>query len=147
MTPSKNCYDLIKEFEGCKLEAYPDPGTGAEPITIGIGHTGGIKLGMTITQEQADEYLVSDVSHAANSVNQMVSVDMTQDEFDALCSFAFNLGVGNLKSSTLLKKLNAGDKQGAADQFLVWNKAAGHVMAGLTRRREAERALFLSEAA
>ena len=106
MTPSKNCYDLIKEFEGCKLEAYPDPGTGGEPITIGVGHTGGIKLGMTITQEQADEYLVSDLNHAASSVNQMVSVDMSQDEFDALCSFAFNLGVGNLKSSTLLKKLS-----------------------------------------
>ena len=144
MTPSKNCYDLIKEFEGCKLEAYPDPATGGEPITIGVGHTGGIKLGTTITQTQADEYLVSDVAHAANAINQMVSVDMTQGEFDALCSFAFNLGIGNLKSSTLLKKLNAGDKQGAADQFLVWNKAAGHVMAGLTRRREAERALFLS---
>ena len=99
---------------------------------------------MTITQEQADEYLVSDLNHAASSVNQMVSVDMSQDEFDALCSFAFNLGVGNLKSSTLLKKLNAGDKQGAADQFLVWNKAAGKVMAGLTRRREAERTLFLT---
>ena len=144
MTPSKNCYDLIKEFEGCKLEAYPDPATHGEPITIGVGHTGGIKLGMTITQEQADEYLVSDVSHAANAVNQMVDENMTQGQFDALCSFAFNLGIGNLKNSTLLKKLNSGDIQGAADQFLVWNKAAGKVMAGLTRRREAERTLFLT---
>ena len=144
MTPSKNCYDLIKEFEGCKLEAYPDPATHGEPITIGVGHTGAIKLGMTITQEQADEYLVSDVSHAANAVNQMVDENMTQGQFDALCSFAFNLGIGNLKNSTLLKKLNSGDIQGAADQFLVWNKAAGHVMAGLTRRREAERTLFLT---
>ena len=144
MTPSKNCYDLIKEFEGCKLEAYPDPGTGAEPITIGVGHTGGITLGTVITQEQADEYLVSDVSHAANAVNQMVSGKITQNQFDALVSFAFNLGTGNLRNSTLLKKLNSGDIQGAADQFLVWNKAAGHVMAGLTRRREAERILFLS---
>ena len=144
MTPSKNCYDLIKEFEGCKLEAYPDPATHGEPITIGVGHTGGIKLGMTITQEQADEYLVSDVSHAANAVNQMVDENMTQGQFDALCSFAFNLGIGNLKNSTLLKKLNSGDIQGAADQFLVWYKAAGHVMAGLTRRREAERTLFLT---
>ena len=144
MTPSKKCYDLIKEFEGCKLEAYPDPGTGAEPITIGVGHTGGVKLGDVITQEQADEYLVNDVSHAANDVNQMVDENMTQGQFDALCSFAFNLGIGNLKNSTLLKKLNGGDVEGAADQFLVWNKAAGHVMAGLTRRREAEKALFLT---
>ena len=144
MIPSKNCYDLIKEFEGCKLEAYPDPATHGEPITIGVGHTGGVKLGDVITQEQADEYLVSDVSHAANAVNQMVDENMTQGQFDALCSFAFNLGIGNLKNSTLLKKLNSGDIQGAADQFLVWNKAAGKVMAGLTRRREAERTLFLT---
>ena len=144
MIPSQNCYDLIKNFEGCKLEAYPDPATHGEPITIGVGHTGGVKLGDVITQEQADEYLVSDVSHAANAVNQMVDENMTQGQFDALCSFAFNLGIGNLKNSTLLKKLNSGDIQGAADQFLVWNKAAGKVMAGLTRRREAERALFLT---
>ena len=132
------------EFEDCKLEAYFDPGTGAEPITIGVGHTGGIKIGDVITQEQADEYLVNDVAHAANAVNQMVDENMTQGQFDALCSFAFNLGIGNLKNSTLLKKLNSGDIQGAADQFLVWNKAAGKVMAGLTRRREAERTLFLT---
>jgi len=144
MIPSQNCYDLIKNFEGCKLEAYPDPATHGEPITIGVGHTGGVKLGDVITQEQADEYLVNDVAHAANAVNQMVAVSITQGEFDALCSFAFNLGIGNLKNSTLLKKLNSGDIQGAADQFLVWNKAAGKVMAGLTRRREAERALFLT---
>lgn len=144
MIPSQNCYDLIKNFEGCKLEAYPDPATHGEPITIGVGHTGGVKLGDVITQEQADEYLVNDVAHAANAVNQMVAVSITQGEFDALCSFAFNLGIGNLKNSTLLKKLNSGDIQGAADQFLVWNKAAGKVMAGLTRRREAERTLFLS---
>lgn len=144
MTPSKNCYDLIKEFEGCKLEAYPDPATHGEPITIGVGHTGGVKLGDVITQEQADEYLVNDVAHAANAVNQMVAVSITQGEFDALCSFAFNLGVGNLRNSTLLRKLNSGNKDSAANQFLVWNMAGGRLMAGLTRRREAERALFLT---
>ena len=143
MTPSKNCYDLIKEFEGCKLEAYPDPGTGAEPITIGVGHTGGVKLGDVITQEQADEYLVSDVSHAANAVNQMVSGKITQHQFDALVSFAFNLGTGNLRNSTLLKKLNKDDFENAANEFLKWDMASGHQMAGLTRRREAERTLFL----
>ena len=125
MTPSKNCYDLIKEFEGCKLEAYPDPATHGEPITIGVGHTGGVKLGDVITQEQADEYLVNDVAHAANAVNQMVAVSITQGEFDALCSFAFNLGVGNLRNSTLLRKLNSGNKDSAANQFLVWNMAGG----------------------
>ena len=144
MTPSKNCYDLIKEFEGCKLTAYPDPATNAEPITIGVGHTGGVKLGDVITQEQADEYLINDVFHAANAVNQMVAIPITQGEFDALCSFAFNLGVTNLRNSTLLRKLNSGNKDSAANQFLVWNMANGRVMAGLTRRREAERTLFLS---
>ena len=144
MIPSQNCYDLIKNFEGCELEAYPDPATGGEPITIGYGHTGGVKLGEVITQEQADEYLISDVKRFADAVNQMVTVPITQGEFDALCSFAFNLGIGNLRNSTLLRKLNSGNKDNAANQFLVWNMAGGRVMAGLTRRREAERTLFLS---
>ena len=144
MIPSQNCYDLIKEFEGCKLEAYPDPATHGEPITIGVGHTGGVKLGDVITQEQADEYLVNDVAYSAKAVNQMVAVSITQNEFDALCSFAFNLGIGNLRNSTLLRKLNSGDKNNAANQFLVWNMAGGRLMAGLTRRREAERTLFLT---
>ena len=144
MIPSQNCYDLIKNFEGCELEAYPDPATGGEPITIGYGHTGGVKLGEVITQEQADEYLISDVKRFADAVNQMVTVPITQSEFDALCSFAFNLGIGNLRNSTLLRKLNSGNKDSAANQFLVWNMAGGRVMAGLTRRREAERTLFLS---
>ena len=144
MIPSQNCYDLIKNFEGCELEAYPDPATGGEPITIGYGHTGGVKLGEVITQEQANEYLISDVKRFADAVNQMVTVPITQGEFDALCSFAFNLGIGNLRNSTLLRKLNSGNKDNAANQFLVWNMAGGRVMAGLTRRREAERTLFLS---
>jgi lysozyme len=144
MIPSQNCYNLIKEFEGCELKAYPDPATGGEPITIGYGHTGGVKLGEVITQEQANEYLISDVKRFADAVNQMVTVPITQGEFDALCSFAFNLGVGNLRKSTLLRKLNSGNKELASNQFLVWNMASGRVMAGLTRRREAERTLFLS---
>jgi len=90
MTPSKNCYDLIKEFEGCKLEAYPDPASGGEPWTIGVGSTKGVHKGMVITQEQADEYLVNDVAYSAKAVNQMVSGKITQNQFDALCSIAFN---------------------------------------------------------
>lgn len=144
MKPSSKCIELIKEFEGCKLEAYPDPATGGEPITIGVGHTGGIKLGMTITPKQADDFLQSDLEGFASSVNKMVTVPLTQGQFDALCSFAFNLGAGNLKNSTLLRKLNAGDVEGASMEFVKWNKAAGKVMAGLTRRREAEKELFLS---
>ena len=144
MIPSKNCYDLIKEFEGCKLEAYPDPASGGEPWTIGVGSTKGVHKGMVITQEQADEYLVNDVAYSAKAVNQMVSGKITQNQFDALVSFAFNLGTGNLKNSTLLKKLNKDDFENAANEFLKWDMASGHQMAGLTRRREAERTLFLS---
>ena len=144
MIPSQNCYDLIKEFEGCKLEAYPDPATHGEPITIGVGHTGGVKLGDVITQEQVDEYLVNDVAYSAKAVNQMISGKITQNQFDALVSFAFNLGTGNLRNSTLLKKLNKDDFENAANEFLKWDMASGHQMAGLTRRRKAERNLFLS---
>ena len=144
MTPSKNCYDLIKEFEGCKLEAYPDPASGGEPWTIGVGSTKGVHKGMVITQEQADEYLVNDVAYSAKAVNQMVNGKITQNQFDALVSFAFNLGTGNLRNSTLLKKLNKDDFENAANEFLKWDMASGHQMAGLTRRRKAERALFLT---
>ena len=144
MIPSKNCYDLIKEFEGCKLEAYPDPASGGEPWTIGVGSTTGVHKGMVITQEQADEYLVNDVAYSAKAVNQMVSGKITQNQFDALVSFAFNLGTGNLRNSTLLKKLNKDDFENAANEFLKWDMASGHQMAGLTRRRKAERALFLT---
>lgn len=135
---------LIKEFEGCRLTAYPDPGTGGEPWTIGYGHTGGIKKGDVITQAQADEYLRADLVKFEGGVTKLVTASLTQGEFDALVSFSYNNGLGNLKTSTLLRKLNAGDKQGAADEFPRWCHAAGKEMPGLVRRRAAERALFLS---
>ena len=135
---------LIKEFEGLSLTAYPDPGTGGEPWTIGYGHTGGVKEGDVITQDQADEFLRKDIRNFEKCVNTYVNVPITQSQFDALVAFCFNVGCGNFKKSTLLAKLNAEDDVGAADEFLRWNRAGGKVMAGLTRRREAERALFLS---
>jgi len=135
---------LIKNFEGLVLEAYPDPGTGGAPWTIGYGHTGkDVKPGLVITPDKAEELLRKDLQIFEAGVNSFVTTQITQNQFDALVSFAYNCGLNNLSSSTLLKLVNAGDKAGAADQFLRWNKAAGKVMAGLTKRRTAERALFL----
>ncbi len=140
-TTSEQGIALIKQFEGCALSAYLCP---AHILTIGYGHTGDVSAGQTITQEEAERLLKADLEKFERGVSQMVTVELSPQQFDALVSFAFNLGLGNLKTSTLLKKLNSGDYQGAADEFLRWNKAAGKVMAGLTKRREAERALFLS---
>lgn len=133
---------LIKSFEGLRLEAYPDPATGGDPWTIGYGHTGEVTPGMVITESEAEELLRQDIVQFEMCVNGALQVPVTQGQFDALVSFAFNLGCGNLRRSTLLRKLNAGDVTGAAAEFAVWNRAAGRVMAGLTRRREAERELF-----
>lgn len=136
---------LIKEFEGCKLQAYPDPGTGGDPWTIGWGHTGSdVYPGLVITQAKADELFEKDMQKFIDGVAKLVKVPMTNGQYGALVSFAYNCGLGALQNSTLLKKFNIGDVQGAADQFPLWNKAAGKVMAGLTRRRKAERELFLS---
>ncbi|RYD60275.1 MAG: lysozyme [Verrucomicrobiaceae bacterium] len=134
---------LIKEFEGTRLKAYPDPGTGGAPWTIGVGHTGPeVKPGMVITEAQSDNYLHSDLAKFEKTVNTLVKAAITQPMFDALVSFAYNCGPANLKTSTLLKKVNAGDFAGAANEFAKWNKAAGRVLNGLTRRRAAEAALF-----
>lgn len=132
---------LIKEFEGLRLDAYPDPATGGEPWTIGVGHTGGVKKGDRITEAEADALLKRDVERFEKAVNASAP-NTTQNQFDALVSLAFNVGEGNLKSSTLLKMHNVNDFAGAQGQFVRWNKAAGKVMAGLTRRREAEAKLY-----
>ena len=143
MTPSKDCYNLIKHFEGCSLTAYPDPATGGEPWTIGYGHTGPeVHPGMTITQEKADQLLTEDAVRVGNQVAKYVHVPLDQCEFDALVAFVFNVGIGNFFKSTLLRKLNAGDYEGAAKELPKWDKAAGKVMAGLTKRREAEKELI-----
>ena len=145
MTPSDACYDLIKRFEGCKLTAYPDPATGGDPWTIGVGHTGPeVKSGMTIARSTADAYLVKDAEHAADAVRRLVTVPLKQQQFDALVSLVFNIGSGAFGKSTLLRKLNSGDTLGASLEILRWDKAANKVMPGLTKRRAAEQSLFLS---
>ncbi|EOK5841644.1 lysozyme [Escherichia coli] len=136
---------LIKKFEGCKLTAYQDS---VGVWTIGYGWTQPvdgkpIRAGMTIKQEAAERLLKTGLVSYESDVSRLVKVGLTQGQFDALVSFTYNLGARSLSTSTLLRKLNSGDYAGAADEFLRWNKAGGKVLNGLTRRREAERALFL----
>lgn len=138
---------LIKEFEGCRLTAYLDS---VDVWTIGYGWTHSvdgkpIKRGMTIDQGTADRLLKTGLVSYESDITKLVKVQLNQNQFDALVSFAYNLGSRSLSTSTLLKKLNAGDYLGAADEFPRWNKAGGQVLAGLTRRRMAERALFMSQ--
>ena len=136
---------LVQEFEGCRLDAYRCP---AGIPTIGYGATGpDIRMGMVWTQEQADERLAEDLARFAAGVERLVQVDLTDNQFAALVSFAYNVGLGALRDSTLLRKLNAGDYLGAADQLPRWARAGGRIMPGLSRRRLAERALFLDEGA
>ncbi len=148
MTVSKKGMDLIKSFEGLSLKAYPDPGSGGDPWTIGYGATGpGIAKGLVWTEAQANNRLADDVSRFADGVSSLIgSAPTTQGQFDAMVSLAFNVGLGNFGSSTLLKKHKAGDHAGAAAEFARWNRAAGKVMAGLTRRRAAEAAMYRGEA-
>lgn len=134
----------ICQFEGLKLERYRDA---VGLWTIGYGHLilkeETEKLSK-ITTGEAKQLLRKDLKRTEDGVKKLLNHPATQNQFDALVSFAFNVGVGNLKKSTLLKKLNAGDIQGAALQFKSWNKAGGKILTGLTRRREAEMKLFLS---
>ena len=146
MQTSEKGIALIKQFEGCKLTAYQDS---VGVWTIGYGWTQPvdgkpIRAGMTIKQETAERLLKTGLVSYESDVSRLVKVGVTQGQFDALVSFTYNLGSRSLSTSTLLRKLNAGDYAGAADEFLRWNKAGGKVLNGLTRRREAERALFLS---
>lgn len=143
MTPSENCYAMTKTEEGVSLVAYPDPATGGAPWTIGYGHTGPeVHKGLVITQEQAEAWLRQDMAHVALHINRMLKVKVTQREFDALCVLAFNIGVGNLESSTLLRLVNEGKYEDAAMQFPRWDHAGGKEIPGLLRRRKDEQALF-----
>jgi lysozyme len=134
---------LIKPFEGCKLKAYPDPGTGGDPWTIGWGATGeGIGPGVVWTQDQADNRLLVDVLRVERAVRKLLTVSLADHQLAALISFAYNCGLRALGGSTLLRLVNAGDFPGASAQFPKWSRAGGRVMAGLVRRRAAERACF-----
>lgn len=154
---TKTGLDLIKHFESClkptgrgTFRAYPDPAHGWKVATIGWGtiqYPNGEKVrrGDEITQERADELLAWEVGEKAEGVRRLVTVGLDDHQFSALVSFAYNLGLGNLKRSTLLKKVNRGDFDGAATEFIRWNRAGGKVLDGLTRRRMSEERLWRGE--
>ncbi|NEQ49047.1 MAG: lysozyme [Leptolyngbya sp. SIO3F4] len=134
--------NLIKSFEGLRLKAYQDA---VGVWTIGYGTTRGVKPGQEISEAQAEAFLKTDLNRFENAVNQAVRVSINDNQFAALVSFSYNVGAGALRSSTLLRKLNRRDIYGAANEFTRWNRAGGRVLAGLTRRRNAEKALFLGQ--
>ena len=143
--------DLIKHFEGFVSRWYSDP-VGVKTCCYGHTDSAGdpkyvVTFNKTFTKAEGEEILKRDLGQYESAVSNAVKVPLNDNQFAALVSFTYNLGAGNLRSSTLLRKLNAGDYKGAADQFLVWNKAGGKVLQGLVKRREAERDLFLSRPA
>jgi len=165
MDPSPACFELIKKFESLRLNAYPDPGTNGAPWTIGWGHTRGVLDGDVCTPAQAEVWLELDVNGPggpADLVNRWITVELTQNQFDALVDFCFNIGPGipGVKDgliwlrerngggrgvhSTLMRCVLTGGMAAAANQFLLWDKSDGKVEPGLVARRQAERELFLS---
>lgn len=140
MKTSQNGIELIKKFEGCRLETYICP---AGVFTIGYGHTGAdVKSGMKITQEEAETLLKNDLKAFEKGVQRIIKKELTQNQFDALVSFAYNLGLENLKKSTLAKLINQDKIKEAANQFERWVYANGVKLNGLIRRRKAEKELF-----
>ena len=135
---------LVQRFEGCRLTAYPDPGTGGLPYTIGYGHTGSVPPDATCTQAQADAWLESDLGHFCDGVRSLLTTTLPDPCVAALTSFAYNVGLANLGASTLLRLINEGQAPLAAAQFDKWCHAAGKTLPGLVTRRAAEKALFIS---
>lgn len=142
MKIGQNGLNLIKASEGFRDHAYLD--TGGVP-TIGYGTTHGVHMGQVITESQAEEFLKRDVSGAEHTINTMVTVPLTQNQFDALVCFVYNIGDGQFKSSTLLRVLNQGHYDQVPTQLARWNKDNGRVLAGLTTRRANEGKLFESK--
>ena len=141
MNTSKKGKALIKKYEGCRLKAYKCP---AGVLTIGYGHTNNVRVDDVITQAEADKLLDIDIVIKEKEVNSVLRVPVTQGQYDALVSFAFNLGIGNLKKSTLLRLVNQGKYKNASNEFSRWVYAGGKVLTGLVKRRNEEKELFLS---
>ena len=142
MKCSQEGLELIKKFEGCKLKSYKCP---AGVWTIGYGHTEDVKEGDIVSPQEADKLLRADVFKFEEYVADNVTVKLTQNQFDALVAWTFNLGVGNLRNSTMLKKLNNTDYTSVPFEMKRWNKAGGKTLDGLVRRRQAESLLFESK--
>ena len=139
MNTSMEGVSLIKKFEGCELEAYQ---CSANVWTIGYGHTKDVEKGDTITKEEAEQMLVDELHEYENYINKYVNVALSQNQFDALVSWVYNLGPANLTASTMLKVLNNGKYEEVPAQMKRWNKVNGQVKQGLVRRREAEALLY-----
>lgn len=134
---------LIKKFEGLRLKAYICP---AGVLTIGYGSTGAhVKPEMVITAAEAEALLIKDLARFENAINRLVKVPLNQNQFDALASFIFNIGIGAFEKSTLLRILNTGNYNAAADQFGRWTRGGGVVLEGLVKRRKEEKNLFLAK--
>ena len=150
MICTRRAVELIKKYEGLATKAYRCP---AGVLTIGYGHTKNVQADDVITERAATRLLENDLRNVSINITNALNaakIEITQNQFDALCAFAFNVGVSALTRSTLWKRLESGNINAAADQFLRWNKAKNTEgeyveLKGLTRRREAERALFLSD--
>lgn len=143
---NKLAYDLIKRFEGCRLDAYKDS---VGIPTIGYGTTGPtIKLGLTWTIQQCEDALTLRVIELENQINKILVVKQNETQLAALISFAYNIGINAFRKSTMCDKINAGtykfDEANIAEEFLRWNRAGDKVLPGLTKRRQAEQALYLS---
>ena len=139
MRTGRDGVELIRHFEGCRFDAYLCP---AGVWTIGYGHTADVKEGDTIDQEAAEAFLIEDLESFERDVTRLVEVPLTQQQFDALVSWTFNLGAGNLAESTLLKKVNNYQYAEVPEQMMRWVRAGGQVLDGLVKRRAAEAALF-----
>ena len=140
MTASRLGLRLIKDFEGLRLEAYLCP---AGVPTIGYGHTKGVKMGQVITHEQADDYLIEDIAPLERHLNKL-GINFRQEQFDALVSWLFNLGVGNFKKSNLLKRIQAdASDEAIAAEFIKWIYAGKTPLEGLKKRRVAEANMFV----
>ena len=140
MRVSDSGIEMIKSHEGLRLMAYPDPGTGGEPWTIGYGHTGNVRPGIAISEEQAEDLLREDLMKFEAAVERLLPIELSQSELDALVSFAFNVGIYALETSTLRRRLLAGEPrcQVYQEELKRWNKGGSGVMPGLVRRRQEE---------
>ena len=142
MNISQTGIDLLKHFEGCELEAYQDS---VGVWTIGYGHTKDVQPGDEWSESHANHMLEVEMEEYEGYVNNSVTAPINQAQFDALVSWVYNLGGGNLNASTMLKVLNAGQYEEVPAQMMRWNKAGGKVLEGLTRRRQAEANLFMGK--
>ena len=140
MKPSDELIAFLKGWEALRLDAYLDA---VGVPTIGYGRTADVKMGDTCTAEQAEKWLRDEVDETWHAIDTFIRQTLAQHEMDAVVSLTYNVGVGAISKSTLLSRLNNGDFGSAADEFLRWNKAGGKVLAGLTKRRKAERAMFV----